>query len=224
MNSPLPFSIASPPFLRRYAEPSFPSHSSLHSLFPYNYFFLFFFYFFFSSPSPLYTIHRFSRFSVSVSPAQSSINSASLSSAHFSLPFPLSHFSLFFSLLLLFFPFFFLFLFFSFFLLQLLPTVFFLLLVSELPSRSHSSFLCTALLLRRVVYFPPFFFYNSPLPSSLPFPSLWPLLCRWFPSLSLSLPAQLHTVSPYRSIYIYVCTCVCVCGRKRERGRAPCRQ
>lgn len=44
MNSPLPFSIASPPFLRRYAEPSFPSHSSLHSLFPYNYFFLFFFF------------------------------------------------------------------------------------------------------------------------------------------------------------------------------------
>lgn len=84
MNSPLPFSIASPPFLRRYVEPSSRSIPRYILFSP----IITSFYFFFFPPPPI-TIHRFSRFSVSVSPTRSSINSASLS-AHFSLPFPLS--------------------------------------------------------------------------------------------------------------------------------------
>lgn len=96
MNSPLPFSIASPPFLRRYVEPSSRSIPRYILFSP----IITSFYFFFFPPPPI-TIHRFSRFSVSVSPTRSSINSASLSPLLSSLP-PF-HFSLFFSLLLLFF-------------------------------------------------------------------------------------------------------------------------
>lgn len=225
MNSPLPFSIASPPFLRRYAEPSFPSHSSLHSLFPYNYFFLFFFYFFFPPPPP-YIL------SIGFPGSQFLFLPLNLRSTPLLYPQPTSLFPSLFPISLFsspsfsfFFPsFFFSFFFLSFFF-NYYPLSFFSSsspsypLARTLPFSAPLSFsvvLCIFLLFSFIT-----------VPSPPPFPSL---PCGRFcvGGSHLSLCHSPHNSTLCRRIvlyiYIYVCTCVCVCGRKRERGRAPCRQ
>lgn len=192
MNSPLPFLIASPPFLRRYIESS--PRSTRYILFSSI---ITSFYFF-----PI-TIHRFSR-PVSVSPTHLRSTTPLLLYCRFHPLFltpcflPLFHI-----------PFLSLSSFFFFF--NYYP------LSSFSPSPSFS--------LARNLLFSPLLCFSVMLCIFLlfsfitrPFPPRWPLLCRWFPSLSLSLPAQLHSVCRRIVLYVYMC------GRKRERGRAPCRQ
>ena len=193
MNSPpLPFLIASPPFLRRYIEPSSP-RSTRYILF-----------------SPIITSFYFSPLPPpsppcnypSAFPPSFSVSPTRLRST---LPPPLSvsPFSLF--------PLFFFF--FSFltithcFSLRLRATLS-LALSFSLPLPSFSVVLCIFLL---------FFFYNTSLPSpAAASVSVVPI------SLSLSLPAQLHSVCCRRIIYMYICirvrVCVCVCVAAKGKG------